>query len=244
LVEYSRNNLGEGSSHDFAQSLFKSSDSKGGEEDMNYTVLGIFEDRDNVEEALLELDRNGYKGRDISIVMKDTKEGEEVAMSTGAKVTGGAATGATTGALIGGIAGLVASYMIPGLGAFFIGGPLAAALGLTGAAATTVSGAATGALAGGLLGALTGLGLSEEDARLYESRVKEGAILIAVPARTDEERDVEVILENYGAESIKSVAMPEETTRRVGRAHYVEQDASRHAYVGIKGGKGERVTRK
>lgn len=201
---------------------------------MNYTVFGVFEQRDDAEKALLSLDKKGYDGKDVSIVMKERKEGEAVEKHTGAKVTGGAATGAATGAVVGGIAGLVASFIIPGLGAFFIGGPIANALGLTGAAATTVSGATTGALAGGLLGALTGFGVAEEDAKHYERRVREGAILLAVPARTDEEADVERILSQYGAESIKSVAMPEE--QRV-EERYAKQQGPAPAFAGVKGGK-------
>lgn len=169
------------------------------------TVIGIFDDRGDAEHAVDELKANGYNPKDISIVMKDVGEGKMLAKDTGADVAGGAASGAATGALVGGLAGLVASMMIPGLGAFFIGGPIAAALGLTGAAASTASGAATGALAGGLLGALTGLGLSEDDARMYETRVNEGGILIAVPTRQGETSTVERILKNTNADNIKMI---------------------------------------
>lgn len=174
---------------------------------MAKTVLGIFTQRDDAENAINRLKEEGYKPEDISIVMKDTAEGRKIADDTGADAVGGAVTGATTGAVLGGLAGLLASYAIPGLGAFFIGGPVAAALGLTGAAAATASGATTGALAGGLLGVLTGLGLSEDEARSYESRIKEGGILVAVPARNDEEKDVENILSDSDADQIKSVSL-------------------------------------
>ena len=123
-----------------------------------------------------------------------------------------AVSGATTGGMIGGIAGLlvgIGAITIPGLGAILIGGPLAAALGLTGAAATTVTGALTGALAGGLVGGLVGLGVPEEDARVYEDRVKSGAILVAVPLRDANEESVRGILEDNGAERVRSFDMNE-----------------------------------
>jgi uncharacterized membrane protein len=173
---------------------------------MAKTVLGIFSDSENAENAINTLKDAGYNPKDISIIMKDKREGKEIAENTGSNMVEGAVSGATTGAILGGLAGLLASFVIPGLGAFFIGGPLAAALGLTGAAATTASGAATGALAGGLLGALTSLGLSEDEAKTYEEKVRSGGILLAVPARTGEEAEVESLLSDSGADDIKSVA--------------------------------------
>lgn len=172
---------------------------------MTKIVLGIYNDRDDAENAIERLRDEGYNPKDISILMKDAGEGKSIAEDTGADVVAGTVSGATTGAILGGFAGLLSSFVIPGLGAFFIGGPLATALGLTGAAASTVSGAATGALAGGLFGGLTGLGLSDADAKTYEERINQGGILVAVPARLGEEAEVEQILYDTDAADIKSI---------------------------------------
>jgi uncharacterized membrane protein len=192
---------------------------------MYRTILGVYDDTDNAEDAINQLREDGLNPKDISIVMKNKKEGEELASNTGADVAGGAVSGATTGAIIGGIAGLLAAIAIPGLGAFLIGGPIAAALGLGGAAASTVSGAATGAVAGGLLGALTGLGLSDDEAREYEESVKSGAILVAVPATDRNEARVREVLEATDAQKIRSVAMPESA-----RTHLSHSDDNRGWY--------------
>lgn len=174
------------------------------------TVLGIFSDRENAEDAIDDLEESGYTAKDISVIMKEgsepiTREGETV----GSNVAEGTVTGITTGAAIGGLAGLlvgIGAIAIPGIGAFLIGGPIAAALGLTGAAATTVTSAATGGLAGGLLGALTGLGLPEESARVYEKRVSEGAIILAVPVdQRLELREVKEIFDDNDADQIETV---------------------------------------
>lgn len=173
-------------------------------------ILGVFSERNSAESALADLKDAGYNPKDISIVMKDKAEAAEVASNTGTNVAGGAATGAATGGVIGALAGLlvgVGAIAVPGVGALLIGGPLAAALGLTGAAASTVSGAVTGALAGGLLGALMGLGIPEEDARVYEQRVQAGGILVAIPTRTGESADAKDILETHGADQVRSVAL-------------------------------------
>jgi uncharacterized membrane protein len=173
---------------------------------MAKTVIGVFHDRNRAEEAINKLDGMGYNPKDISIVMRDHKEGEEFASDTGTNVAGGAVSGATAGGLIGALAGLlVGTGIVPGLGALLIAGPIAAALGLTGAVATTVSGAVTGAVAGGLIGALTGLGVSDEDAQMYEESVREGGILVMVPARTGYDYEVSDLMADYGATQVKTI---------------------------------------
>ena len=83
-----------------------------------------------------------------------------------------------------------------------IGGPLIAALGLGGAAATTASGALTGALAGGLIGALVGLGVPEDQAKIYDERVRSGDILVTVPVRNSNDKAVMTIMENNNAQNV------------------------------------------
>jgi uncharacterized membrane protein len=152
---------------------------------MNNVTLGVYQTHSEAEYAIKELMAFGIPQSDISYIYVDNK-GEMTDGQTGEKVTAGAATGATTGAIVGGIAGLVvANGILPGLGSLFVAGPLAAALGLTGVAATTVAGAATGAAAGGLLGALTQLGVDDTDARLYESMVQKGDVLVVARSTTE-----------------------------------------------------------
>lgn len=200
---------------------------------MTKTVLGVFSERQNAEDAINRLHEDGYDPKDISIVMKNREEGKKLEENTGADVAKGAVSGATTGLIIGGIAGLVASFVLPGIGAFFIGGPIASALGLGGAAATTVSGAATGALAGGLVGALMGFGLSEDEAKEYETQVNAGAILVAVPARTGEAQAVEDILSDCNATNVQSFTQEE---REISRRSARQEDTRQFAYAGAKGG--------
>lgn len=173
---------------------------------MAKVVLGIFSDQENAETAINELEEKGYNPKDMSIIMKDRQVAAEVSDNTGAGIVEGAAEGATTGAILGGLAGLIAATVIPGLGAFFIGGPIAAALGLGGAAASTASGAVTGAAAGGLLGALTGsFDMSDDDAKVYETRINEGGILVAVPSHDEEGAEVRAILDANGADNVRTV---------------------------------------
>lgn len=66
--------------------------------------------------------------------------------------------------------------MIPGLG-LVIAGPIAAGL----------AGAGAGSITGGIIGALVGSGIPEARAKLYESGIKEGNIVIGVKPRNEED---------------------------------------------------------
>ena len=181
---------------------------------MSRMIIGVFNERASADSAINELRDFGISAKDISIIMKDSPTAK---VSTGSSVVGGAASGATTGGVLGGLAGLligVGAIAIPGIGALLIGGPLAAALGFTGAVATTISGAVTGALAGGLVGALVGWGVPEEEAKVLEQRVREGAILLAIPVNELNEEETREILEAHGADQIRSVGIPSESIRR------------------------------
>jgi hypothetical protein len=52
-----------------------------------------------------------------------------------------------------------------------------------------LAGAGAGGLTGGLVGALVGAGIPEERAKQYESGIKEGGIVMGVPARSDEDAE-------------------------------------------------------
>lgn len=171
---------------------------------MAKTVLGILPTRESAESAIDQLQVDGFNPQNFSVITQDTVV-SDVPTASGSPVAEGTVSGATTGGVLGGLAGLligVGALAIPGVGSLLIGGPLAAALGLTGAAATTVSGAVTGAVAGGLVGALIGLGVPEETARLYETSIKEGGIVLAVPVDDGTEETAMSTLRKFGATQV------------------------------------------
>lgn len=206
---------------------------------MTKTILGIFTAKDDAQDALYHLEKAGYNPKDISIIMKDSIQTQKFVDNTGTNVAQNAATGATTGGVIGAFAGLlIATGVIPGLGVLLIGGPLATILGLTGAAATTISGAATGALAGGLIGVLASMGIPKEEAEVYEERIKEGGILIAVPTYSQEVEEVMDILEQNGADQIRAINVDEPYEH----PEYIPSSYDKSPYMGMKGGTVKRKT--
>jgi len=160
------------------------------------TVVGIFDGQNDAEKALNALKDAGFTPDQVSVVAKDTSETKT--MVERSDMGGAETTGAGTGALMGGLFGGAAGWLI-GIGALAIPGigPIVAA----GALATTLGGAAVGAVAGGLIGALVGAGIPEDDARAYETHVKEGRILITVQTATAEQtRDARESFDRYGSE--------------------------------------------
>ena len=97
-------------------------------------------------------------------------------MTTGAA----AASGASFGGGLGILASLVA-LSIPAAGPVIAGGGLAAVL----------MGLGVGATAGGFIGALKHMGLSHEEAPLYEEALRRGALMLVV--KVDEPLELEVI---------------------------------------------------
>ncbi len=163
-------------------------DQKGGNMSAERNMLtGMFRDRESTENAYKTLQEKGYTKDEINLVMseetrkkhfsgdvEDTEIGTKAAEGAGK----GSALGGTVGAIIGVIAAIGTSIAIPGLG-IVIAGPIAAGL----------AGAGAGGITGGVIGALVGSGIPEARAKLYESGIKDGNIVLGVNPRNDEDAE-------------------------------------------------------
>ncbi|MBI1274988.1 hypothetical protein GC177_03335 [bacterium] len=162
---------------------------------MTKTITATFRTRADAESAIAELETSGFSRNDVSVLMNEQTRSKFFGIEDASKAPEGIATGGVVGGIIGAIAaGLVAigSVAVPGAG-FLAAGPLVAAF----------TGGGAGALTGGLVGGLIGLGLPEHEAKLYESDVKGGAILIAVTTHNDAENDLaEAILKRSNAQNL------------------------------------------
>lgn len=148
------------------------------------------------EDIVSELQAQGVPASEISVLFPDKGGSRDFAHEHHTKAPEGTATGATAGGVVGGGLGLLAgigALAIPGVGPFIAAGPIMAAL----------SGAAIGATIGGLTGALIGLGIPEYEAKAYETKIKNGNILIAVHTRdSDEVSRVKDLFKAANAEDI------------------------------------------
>lgn len=158
----------------------------------------LFEDYAQARRAVDAVNALGRSSVDAAILGNETIRDQQDAYerdygSTSAvvveEVPSGAATGAGLGAAVGGGAGLLAGLgllAIPGLGPIVAAGWLAA----------TAVGAAGGALAGGAIGALADLGISEEDAPIYNEALRRGGVMVSVRADDADLPAVEQALSN------------------------------------------------
>lgn len=156
-------------------------------------LSGMFSDRESTENAYSTLQERGYSKDEINLVMSDKTrnkyfsdddEDTEIGTKAAEGAGKGSAIGGTVGAIVGVVAAIGTSLAIPGLG-IVIAGPIAAGL----------AGAGAGGLTGGIIGGLVGSGIPEARAKLYESGIKKGQIVMSVKPRNDE--DARYLEENW-----------------------------------------------
>lgn len=153
------------------------------------TVIGIFDKKENAEQALREIRDAGVSDDKISMVARGEQDNNNDNNYMNQNLTNGTATG---GAL-GGLAGLVASagaLAIPGIGPILAAGPIAAGL--------------SGAAAGGIAGGLVDMGIPEERGNFYENEVKSGKILAAVETEENKVNDIASHFRNNGASDVET----------------------------------------
>jgi hypothetical protein len=161
-------------------------------------VTGLFKNRVAAEAAVDAILKRGYTRDDISVLMSDATRTKEFALQAKSHAADGAgiggALGTAVGAVLAAIVAVSSSIALPGIN-LIIAGPIAAAL----------AGAGAGAVTGGVIGALVGAGIPEYRAKVYETGLREGGILIGVEAKSKEEIDtLEELLEDVGGQHVRT----------------------------------------
>src|SRR6266566_1144484 len=155
-------------------------------------VTGLLKNRVAAEAAVDAIMKRGYTRDDISVMMSDATRTKEFALQARTHAADGAGVGGAVGGVVGAVlAAIVAvgsTIFLPGLN-LVIAGPIAAAL----------AGAGAGAATGGVIGALIGAGIPEYRAKVYDTELRSGGILVGVEAKSDEEvENLEKLLEDVG----------------------------------------------
>ena len=150
-------------------------------------LTGMFADRESAENAFSTMHERGYTKDDLNLVMSDETRKKHFSDEAGETELGtkaaegagkGSAIGGTVGAITGVVLALGTSLVIPGLG-LIVAGPIAAGL----------AGAGAGGITGGIIGALVGSGIPEERAKIYESGIKRGNIVMGIHPRNEEDAE-------------------------------------------------------
>lgn len=180
----------------------------------NKRAVGVFPSHQAAENALHQLQTDGFAMNQVSVVAQDADKldrsdrigdtnvrdlAEETQADEGAK------TGATAGGVVGGLTGLLVglgTLAIPGVGPIMLAGATATAL------ATTAAGSAIGAATGGLVGGLIGLGLPEDRAQDYHDRVVRGEYLVIIDGTDADILRAGEILKHCGVQQWEVYAAP------------------------------------
>jgi hypothetical protein len=166
---------------------------------MNQAVIGIFHSPVDAKFVVDALTSDRVLVNGISVLLPDSDENRSFVHDNSTKAPEGAIAGVGAGAVVGGVLGLLAStgaLAVPGVGPLIAAGPIMAAL----------SGAALGATVGGVAGAFVGMGIPEYEAKMFEGKVMDGNILLAVHCPDhDHIKQAEVLFRRYKASAIHRV---------------------------------------
>jgi uncharacterized membrane protein len=167
------------------------------------SVVAIFESHDQAEDAIRELQKDGFDMKKLSIVGKDYHTEEHVVgyYTTGDRM----AYWGKLGAFWGGFWGLLfgsAFFWVPGIGQLLVAGPLVVWI---------VGALESAAVTGGLtaLGAgLYSIGIPKNSVMKYETEVKNGKLLLVVHGTADEVARARDLLHQTGVKSTTVHAEP------------------------------------
>jgi ActD protein len=166
----------------------------------NTSVIGIYEDRTTIADAMDVLHRAGYRAADISVLTSDNLGSKDFAHEKHSKAPAGAGAGAAVGAVVGAVLAWLDSNQvvsIAGLGPLVAAGPWLASF----------AGAGAGGALGWIAGLLTGLGLNDYVAKRYAGRMRRGGILLSVHCDSPEWCEkAKKTLKDTGARDISSAS--------------------------------------
>ena len=164
------------------------------------SVVAVYRNHSDAEEAVRALEKSGIPMRKISIIGRDFQLREDVQGYY--RPSDAVKEGAGFGAWVGGLWGMLLGFglfLVPGVGPLIALGPLA------GLIAGAISGAGVGALVSGLMA----LGMDEEKALKLQARLQAGEFLVTVTGTSEEIARARQILQNTRQTEIEQFQMPQ-----------------------------------
>ncbi|AKG22250.1 ChaB family protein [Calothrix sp. 336/3] len=165
------------------------------------TVSAVFKEQTQVEQVIRRLLDRGVSREHISVMGRNFQSETRIAGFITKKdvILGGLRSGAIFGSFFGSLLGLLSGVgvlFIPFVGSVVAAGPIGAVL--LGAA----SGAIAGSAGAGLASVLSTLGMPEEKAAIYQTRLEAGEFLIMAEVPGDRSGEYQLLLESAGGEEI------------------------------------------
>jgi len=163
------------------------------------TVAAVFPTLAEAENVARGLGNLGVPSQAIHIAAgNDSSRHDEYIRKANAEETR-SASAASVGASIGASAGFVAGLVmlaIPGVGPVIAGGVIL----------TLLTGVGIGAAGGGLIGAFANMGISHDEAHLYEEAVRRGKVFVGVQVSEEMELEAIQVMARHGGRDINDEA--------------------------------------
>lgn len=165
------------------------------------TLTGVFKEQSQVDSVVRRLLDRGVPRDHISVMGRNFQSESRISGFLTKKdvILGGLKNGAIFGSLFGSLLSL-----LTGVGVLFIPfvGPIVAA----GPIGTILLGATSGALAGsagaGLVSVLAAIGLPEDKAAIYQTRLQAGEFVVMAEVPADKSGEIQLLLESAGGEEM------------------------------------------
>lgn len=168
------------------------------------TISALFKEQKQVDEVIPRLLERGVPRDHISVMGRNFQSETRIAgfISKRDVILGGLRTGAVFGSLFGSFLSLltgVGVLFIPFVGPIVAAGPIGAVL--LGAA----SGAIAGSAGAGLVSVFTALGMPEDKATIYQTRLQAGEFILMTEVPSDRTGEFQLLLESAGGEEIHTI---------------------------------------
>ncbi len=168
------------------------------------TISTVFKEQKQVDDAIRRLLDRGVPRDHISVMGRNFQSETRIAgfITKRDVILGGLRTGAIFGSLFGSFLSLltgVGVLFIPFVGPIVAAGPISALL--LGAA----SGAIAGSAGAGLVSVLTTLGMPEDKATIYQTRLQAGEFLLLAEVPSDRAGEFQLLLESAGGDEISTI---------------------------------------
>lgn len=168
------------------------------------TISAVFKEQKEIDEIIRRLLNRGVPKDHISVMGRNFQSETRISgfITKRDVILGGLRTGAIFGSLFGSFLSLltgVGVLFIPFVGSIVAAGPIGAVL--LGAA----SGAIAGSAGAGLVSVFTAMGMPEDKAAVYQTRLQAGEFLLMVEIPSDRTSEFQLILESSGGEEIHTI---------------------------------------
>lgn len=168
------------------------------------TISAIFKEQKQIDDVIRRLLDRGVPKDHLSVMGRNFQSETRISgfISKRDVILGGLRTGAIFGSLFGSFLSLltgVGVLFIPFMGPIVAAGPIGALL--LGAA----SGAIAGSAGAGLVSVFTALGMPEDKAAVYQTRLQAGEFLLMAEITSDRTGEFQLLLESAGGEEIHTI---------------------------------------